>query len=94
MENILEVKDLTKIYPGGILANFNINFSIKKGEIHAIAGENGSGKSTLMKMLFGEEEITSGEIYYNGQKTSFSSSNSHAIKKRHSIRQWTLYSKS
>ncbi|KUO52690.1 MAG: ABC transporter ATP-binding protein [Desulfitibacter sp. BRH_c19] len=74
MANILEVKDLTKIYPGGILANYNINCSIKKGEIHALVGENGSGKTTLMKMLFGIEEITSGEIYYKGEKTAFKSS--------------------
>ncbi|KUO73976.1 MAG: ABC transporter ATP-binding protein [Clostridia bacterium BRH_c25] len=74
MANILEVKDLTKVYPGGILANYNINFSIKEGEIHALVGENGSGKTTLMKMLFGIEEITNGEIYYKGKKVAFESS--------------------
>lgn len=74
MSNILEVKNLTKIYPGGILANHNVNFSVKEGEIHALVGENGAGKSTLMKMLFGMEEITDGEIYYKGQKVNFTSS--------------------
>lgn len=75
MSNILEVKNLTKIYPGGILANHNVNFSIKEGEIHALVGENGAGKSTLMKMLFGMEEITDGEIFYKGEKVNFTSSN-------------------
>lgn len=74
MVNILEVKDLTKVYPGGTLANYNINFSIKEGEIHALVGENGSGKTTLMKMLFGIEEVTSGEMYYKGNKIAFKSS--------------------
>ena len=50
-EEILRVEDLTKIYPGGVLANYNINFSVDKGEIHALVGENGAGKSTLMKAL-------------------------------------------
>ena len=74
MSNILEVKNLTKVYSGGILANHDVNFSVKEGEIHALVGENGAGKSTLMKMLFGMEEITSGEIYYKGEKVNFTSS--------------------
>lgn len=73
-EEILRVENLTKIYPGGTLANYNINFSVDKGEIHALVGENGAGKSTLMKMLFGIEEITSGSVFLNGQKVHFHSS--------------------
>ena len=73
-EELLRVEDLTKIYPGGILANYRINFSVNRGEIHALVGENGAGKSTLMKMLFGIEEITSGDIYLKGNKVHFSSS--------------------
>ena len=73
-EEILRVEDLTKIYPGGVLANYNINFSVDKGEIHALVGENGAGKSTLMKMLFGIEEITSGKVFLHGQEMHFHSS--------------------
>lgn len=73
-QEILKVVNLTKIYPGGTLANYNINFSINRGEIHALVGENGAGKSTLMKMLFGMEEITSGEMFLEGKKVTFSSS--------------------
>lgn len=71
---ILRVEDLTKIYPGGTLANYQINFSVNKGEIHALVGENGAGKSTLMKMLFGIEEITSGKVFLKGQEVHFHSS--------------------
>ena len=73
-EEILRVEDLTKIYPGGVLANYKVNFSIDRGEIHALVGENGAGKSTLMKMLFGIEEITSGKVFLNGKEVDFRSS--------------------
>lgn len=73
-EVILEVKNLTKVYPGGVVANHEVNISINKGEIHALIGENGAGKSTLMKMLFGMEAPTSGEIIVNGEHVHFSSS--------------------
>lgn len=72
-EEILRVENLTKIYPGGVLANYNINFSVRKGEIHALVGENGAGKSTLMKMLFGIEEITSGKVFLNNEEVNFRS---------------------
>jgi simple sugar transport system ATP-binding protein len=74
MEHVLELRNLTKIYPGGVLANHNISFTVREGEIHAVVGENGAGKSTLMKMLFGMESITSGQIFLRGEEVRFSSS--------------------
>ena len=62
MDNYLVMKDITKIYDNGVIANDNVNFSARKGEIHAICGENGAGKTTLMKMLFGIEQPDHGEI--------------------------------
>ena len=62
------MEHITKIYPNGFVANRDVNFSINKGEIHALAGENGAGKSTLMKMLFGVEQPESGHILLNGQE--------------------------
>ena len=74
MEHLLEVKDVTKIYEGGVLANHNVNFTVDEGEIHALVGENGAGKSTLMKMLYGLESITSGHIYMKGRELKLQSS--------------------
>ena len=62
MDNYLVMKDITKIYDNGVIANDKVNFSARKGEIHAICGENGAGKTTLMKMLFGIEQPDKGEI--------------------------------
>lgn len=70
---ILEMKDILKVYPNGIIANEHIDFSLKKGEIHALLGENGAGKSTLMKVLFGIETPEGGEILLNGKKVNIKS---------------------
>jgi ABC-type uncharacterized transport system ATPase subunit len=72
-EYVVQMKGITKVYPNGIAANQDVDFSVRKGEIHALMGENGAGKSTLMKMLFGLEQPTSGEIWVNGEKVSLSS---------------------
>ncbi|WP_243108725.1 ABC transporter ATP-binding protein [Clostridium rectalis] len=65
--------NITKVYPNGMVANKNVNFSIKNGEIHALMGENGAGKSTLMKVLFGLETPEEGEIYLKGEKVKIDS---------------------
>ena len=72
--NILEARNITKVYPGGVVANHNVNLSVKKGEIHALVGENGAGKSTLMKMLFGMLAPTEGQIFVDGKEVHFTSS--------------------
>ncbi len=59
---LLSLKDITKIYPNGVVANKGITMDIHEGEIHAIVGENGAGKSTLVKMIFGMEQPSLGEI--------------------------------
>lgn len=63
---ILETRALTKRF-GNFTANDRIDFDLREGEIHAIAGENGAGKSTLMKMLYGVYPVTSGEIVIDGE---------------------------
>ncbi|UQZ88265.1 ABC transporter ATP-binding protein [Deltaproteobacteria bacterium Smac51] len=65
---ILRMKDITKIYPNGVMANKNVSFTVEEGEIHALMGENGAGKSTLMKILFGIESYDEGEIFFDGKK--------------------------
>ena len=63
----IEMKGITKIYPNGVVANKDVDFSVDYGEIHAVMGENGAGKSTLMKMLFGLEKIDKGEVLFEGR---------------------------
>ena len=53
MEYILEMKNLSKEFPG-VKALDRVSLSVIKGEIHAVGGENGAGKSTLMKILGGQ----------------------------------------
>jgi simple sugar transport system ATP-binding protein len=73
MTNIFEMSDIVKIYPNGVIANDGVDFAVKRGEIHALVGENGAGKSTLMKILYGLEQPTSGQITLNGQTVQFKS---------------------
>ncbi|ODT78340.1 MAG: ABC transporter [Pelagibacterium sp. SCN 64-44] len=64
--NRLELIGITKQFPG-VLANDNVSFSVKPGEIHALLGENGAGKSTLVKMIYGIMQPDAGEIRWNGE---------------------------
>ncbi len=73
-ELLLMMENITKVYDNGIVANDEVSFNLRSGEIHALVGENGAGKSTLMKVLFGMEKPTSGRIVLNGNTCSFSSS--------------------
>ncbi len=72
-EYVVQMKKIEKVYSNGVAANQGVDFNLKKGEIHALMGENGAGKSTLMKMLFGMEQPTSGEIVINGETVVLSS---------------------
>ena len=72
-EYVVQMKGITKVYPNGIAANQGVDFNVRRGEIHALMGENGAGKSTLMKMLFGLEQPTEGEIIVNGETVNLSS---------------------
>jgi len=71
---VIAGRGLYQIYPGGVLANEDVNLSVEKGEIHALVGENGAGKSTLMKMLYGEIAPTKGKILVKGEEVEFHSS--------------------
>ena len=52
MDHILEIKNVTKRYPG-VVALDNVSLSVRRGEVHALVGENGAGKSTLIKIITG-----------------------------------------
>jgi putative multiple sugar transport system ATP-binding protein len=70
--NILEMRDITKTFPG-VKALQNVNLDVRRGEVHAICGENGAGKSTLMNVLSGLYPTGSyeGDIVLEGQVVAF-----------------------
>ena len=67
---IFEMKHIVKQYDS-VLANDDVSLHLNRGEILAIVGENGAGKSTIMKILYGLEKPTAGEIFVNGKKMHF-----------------------
>jgi ABC-type uncharacterized transport system ATPase subunit len=67
MTAMLEIRGITKQFPG-VLANDQVNFDLKQGEIHALLGENGAGKTTLMNILYGLYKPDAGEIHRNGEE--------------------------
>lgn len=73
-EYILEMKHVTKRFPGVIALN-DVSIEVKKGEVLAICGENGAGKSTLMKILSGSytSREYEGQICIEGKPTEFTS---------------------
>ncbi|TVY01155.1 sugar ABC transporter ATP-binding protein [Cohnella terricola] len=66
---ILKARGITKSFPG-VKALADVDFSLRKGEIHALMGENGAGKSTLIKALTGVFPKDAGQIWLNGAEIS------------------------
>jgi len=62
-EPILELKNVSKYYPG-VKALDQVKFLLYPGEVHALVGENGAGKSTLIKTITGAIDVTLGEIFF------------------------------
>jgi simple sugar transport system ATP-binding protein len=63
---LLSIQGLTKAYPG-VVANSDVSFDIKEGEVHALLGENGAGKSTLVKMIYGLVKPDTGTMTLRGE---------------------------
>ena len=66
---ILELKGITKIFPG-VKALNKVHFQLRRGEVHALMGENGCGKSSLLKTLAGLLPPVSGEVSLEGRMLS------------------------
>lgn len=71
MDNIIELKNVNKIYGKEIKTQvlFDINLSFEKGSFNSIIGESGSGKSTLLNIIGTLDKATSGEVYVNNNRT-------------------------
>ena len=65
----LQINKLTKNFPG-VKALSDVDFTVKKGEVHALVGENGAGKSTLIKILGGVYRADSGDVFLDGKKVN------------------------
>lgn len=66
VDNILEIKHISKFYPG-VVALKDVSLKVRRGEVHALIGENGAGKSTLIKTCSGAISPSEGEITINGK---------------------------
>ena len=66
---VLEMRDISKNFTG-VRALSHVDFTLRKGEIHALMGENGAGKSTLIKVLTGVHEFESGTIHMAGNSNA------------------------
>ncbi|MCX4748598.1 ABC transporter ATP-binding protein [Kitasatospora sp. NBC_01287] len=66
----VELRGITKRFPG-VVANHDINLTVRTGTVHALMGENGAGKSTLMKILYGMQRPDEGTIAINGERCEF-----------------------
>ena len=69
---ILVLKNVTKRFPG-VDALVDVDFSLRRGEVHVLFGENGAGKSTLISLVAGAETLSSGAIILNGEEVQFRS---------------------
>jgi len=94
-ENILSLKNITKIYQaknGETKALDNINLDVKKGEFVSIIGPSGCGKSTLLSIIAGLEDRNTGEVYLDGEEIKGISSEIGYMLQKDGLLEWrTIY---
>jgi simple sugar transport system ATP-binding protein len=64
---IIQMANITKTFPNGVVANDDISLTVWEGTVHAVIGENGAGKSTLMHILYGRYQPDRGRIRLRGE---------------------------
>jgi len=72
IDNVVSMKGIVKRFPG-VIANDQVDFELRRGEVHALLGENGAGKSTLMNVLAGLYRADGGSIAVHGKVVNFGS---------------------
>ena len=72
VRNVVSMRGIVKRFPG-VIANDQVDFDLRAGEVHALLGENGAGKSTLMNVLAGLYKPESGIVEVNNKPVDFSS---------------------
>lgn len=70
MEEIIKLVNVSKVYPGDFVALDTTNLTINRGEFVSIVGQTGAGKSTLLKLIYAEEQPSSGEVFFGGKLIS------------------------
>ncbi len=73
---MIKFEKVSKVFPGDFVALEEINLNIKKGEFVSVVGHSGAGKSTLLKLIYAEEQPTSGKVFFNERDIG-------TIKKKH-----------
>jgi len=71
-QDAIQVRGVGKRFPG-VIANHDVDITIRAGTVHALIGENGAGKSTLMKILYGVQKPDDGTLVVGGEEVSFHS---------------------
>ncbi len=66
----VSVRNISKIYPGGVQALDNMNLDFAKGQLTSLLGPSGCGKTTLLKIIAGLLPATEGEVFVNGKPVS------------------------
>ena len=73
---MIKFEKVSKVFPGDFVALENINLLVKEGEFVSVVGHSGAGKTTLLKLIYAEEQPTSGKVYFKDRDVS-------TIKKRY-----------